>query len=171
MDVGLLVASPQLRDPHFSRTVVLLIQHDAEGALGLIVNRPSSIRLSEVLEHLPMDDDPPAMWGGPVERARGFVVFRGEAPEGWQVSDDVAVTGSRERLQELARGADPFFLCLGYAGWGPGQLDAEFASGSWIHVDLSPEILFESPAEERYDRSLAQLGLSADRVWMTPGDA
>jgi putative transcriptional regulator len=171
VEPGFLVAAPQMRDEVFARTVVLLIHHDADGALGLVVNRPGPVRLVDVVPDAPMDADPGTAWGGPVEPSMGFVVYRGEAPEGWQVGPEVAVSGSRDRLERLTRGTDPFFLCLGYAGWGPGQLDAEYADGSWIHVDLDPAILFEAPPEERYVRALARLGLSAERVWMIPGDA
>ncbi len=171
MEPGFLVAAPQLRDPNFARSVVLLVHHDGDGALGVIVNRPTPVQLGEVLEREDVCALGIVMWGGPVDRQVGLVVFQGSAPEGWQPAEDVAVSGSRERLDALAAGEAPFLLCLGYAGWGPGQLDAEFEEGSWIHVDLDAELLFRTPSEERYDVALARLGLTASRLMMVPGEA
>lgn len=174
MEPGLLIASPQLRDPNFQRTLVLLVSHSEEGALGLVINRLSPVRLGDVVEHLetlhPSGANRPVLWGGPVDRVRGFVVFRGRAPEGWTVGDGVAVSDSGERLGALIAAGAEFLLCLGYAGWAPGQLDREFAEGSWVHLEATPELVFESGLEERYDRALARLGLSVETLWMNPVD-
>lgn len=164
-----------MRDPNFHRTVVLLVQHTAEGALGLVINRETPVRLAEVVEHLEVASganrsNRPVLWGGPVERGAGFVLFKGRAPEGWQIRADLSVSASRERLAALVATGTEFHLCLGYAGWGPGQLDKEYAEGSWLHTDASPEVLFECPVAERYDRALAVLGVSAESLWMTPID-
>ncbi len=174
MQPGLLVASPQLRDTHFARTVVLLLQSDPGGALGLVVNRVTPVRMADVLEGTPHPrplGESLALWGGPVEPSMGFVLFRGRAPEGWQLAGELAVSGSRERLGALVAGGTPFHLCLGYAGWSPGQLEREFEEGSWVHVEHDAALVLDAPVEERYDRALAQLGLSADRLWMTPFEA
>lgn len=172
MEPGFLIASPQLRDPNFQRTVVLLVHHDEQGALGLIVNRSSAVRLGDVVEHLdevaPGRANRPVLAGGPVDRAVGFVVFRGRAPEGWTVGDAIAVSASSERLSALVASGAEFLLCLGYAGWGPGQLDREYEEGSWVHLDASADLVFEVGLDERYDRALARLGLSADTLWMNP---
>jgi putative transcriptional regulator len=174
METGFLIASPQMRDPNFQRTVVLLVQHNEEGALGLIVNRESPVRLGDVVERLtpaaPLKANRPVLWGGPVERGAGFVLFRGKAPEGWQIRGDLSVSASRERLAALVAAAADFHLCLGYSGWSAGQLDREFAEGSWIHVDASSELIFDCPIADRYDRALAQLGIGASQLWMTPID-
>lgn len=170
MESGFLIASPQMRDPNFHRTVVLLVQHSPEGALGLVVNRESRVRLGDVVEHLEgaLRASRPVLWGGPVEPGAGFVIFRGRAPEGWQVRPDLSVSASRERLAALVAAGAEFHLCLGYAGWGAGQLDKEFEEGGWIHVDASADLLFECPVSERYDRALARLGLTAESLWMNP---
>ncbi|MFZ5482536.1 MAG: YqgE/AlgH family protein [Myxococcota bacterium] len=172
MEPGILISSPQMRDENFRRTVVLLVQHNAEGALGLVVNRETQVRLGDVVEFLasaaPVRANRPVLWGGPVERGAGFVVFRGRSPEGWQVRNDVAVSASRERLAALVAANADFLLCLGYAGWGPGQLDREFEEGSWLHVDASVDLLFECSSADRYDRALARLGLTAEALWMNP---
>jgi putative transcriptional regulator len=163
-----------MRDPNFQRTVVLLVQHNREGALGLVINRESPVRLGDVVDRLgaggPGRANRPVLWGGPVERGAGFVLFRGRAPEGWQVRPDLAVSASRDRLGALVAANAEFHLCLGYAGWGAGQLEREFAEGSWIHLDPTPDLIFDCPVSERYDRALARLGVSADHLWMTPID-
>ncbi len=172
MDPGLLVASPQMRDPNFERAVVLLVQHTAQGALGLVINRAAHVRIGEVVQHLdlPGTAEPlqrPALWGGPVERGAGFVVYKGLAPEGWKAGN-MAVSPSRERLAALVGAGAEFQLCLGYAGWGPGQLDKEVAQGSWVLVEARADLVFEAPLADRYDRALALLGVPAELLWMTP---
>ena len=172
MDPGLLVASPQLRDPNFQRSVVLLVQHNAEGALGLIINRRAPMRLGDVVENAegvnPALANQPVLWGGPVERAVGFVVFRGEAAEGWMIGGGVSVSTSSQRLADLVAGNGRFVLCLGYAGWAPGQLDREFEEGSWVYSDCTADILFDTDLADRYDLVLARNGLHADTLWMNP---
>lgn len=171
MESGFLLASPQLRDPNFQRTVVLLVQHDAKGALGLVVNRESTVRLGDVVEALdalaPIRANQALLWGGPVERNVGFVIFRGVSPEGWQVGE-IGISASSTRLAELATGSQPFHLCLGYAGWGPGQLDREVEDGSWVSVDSGADLLFDVPVRDRYDLAMARNGLNADLLWMHP---
>jgi putative transcriptional regulator len=87
--------------------------------------------------------------------------------EGWNVGS-IAISPSVERLDELIRSKDRFELVLGYAGWGPGQLAEEVEGGSWLFVDVEPEIVFDTPMNQRYERALAQLGLTPDMVWMQP---
>jgi putative transcriptional regulator len=174
VDAGFLIASPQMRDPNFQRAVLLLMQHNREGALGLVVNRESPVRMGDVVDRLvavsPHRANRPVLWGGPVERGAGFVLFRGKAPEGWQIRGDLSVSASKERLSALVASGADFHLCLGYAGWSAGQLDREFAEGSWIHLDASADLIFECPVGDRYDRALARLGVSAENLWMNPID-
>ena len=173
---GFIIASPQLKDPNFERTLVLLCQHDEEGALGLVINREGPISLDEVLSSLGLPTDPSAerttWWGGPVGPGAGFVLFAGEvgAEQGWSLAGQIAISPSMEQLQRLVHAGLPFELCLGYAGWGPGQLEHEITHGSWLFTDLDPSLVFEAPLEERYDRALASLGLTASEVWMAPFD-
>lgn len=172
MEAGFLIASPQMRDPTFQRTVVLLVQHNREGALGLVVNRESPVRLGNVVDRVmsisPARANRPVLWGGPLERGAGFVLFKGKAAEGWQIRGDLSVSASKERLSALVASSADFHLALGYASWSAGQLDKEFAEGSWLHVDASADLIFECPSSDRYDRALASLGVSADNLWMTP---
>ena len=176
MATGFLVASPQMHDPNFERAVVLLCQHDDEGAIGLIINRDGPVTIGAVSARMKLSPPPhasaPTWWGGPVGAGTGFVIWEGpgDAAEGWQPADGVWVSLSSERLAALIEGGQRFHLCLGYAGWSPGQLDAEIERGSWIVTDPDPDILFRVPLPERYDRALALLGLRPDSVWMTPID-
>lgn len=173
---SLLIASPQMRDPFFERAVVLLWHHDDDGAAGVVVNRPMDHLLPDVLE-LPDDldtapyRDTHVAWGGPVETGMGTVVTPRPVPddEGWNI-EGLGVSRSMDVLLELLAQGHPVMLCLGYAGWGPGQLDDELLKGGWLWTDIDPALLFEVPTDERYDRALATLGLTKHDVWMTPVD-
>jgi putative transcriptional regulator len=164
-------------DPNFDRTVVLICQHDEHGAVGLVINREGPATVSDVLEKLEIETsasyDSPTWLGGPVRPGTGFVLWRGtvDDDEGWNVGEGIAVSPSAERLSTLATLGTPFALCLGYAGWSPGQLDHEVQTGSWLFIDVDDAILFEQPMECRYEAALAQLGLTAATIVMTPGDA
>lgn len=172
----LLIASPQMRDPFFEGTVVLLWHHDEEGAIGVVVNRPVEHRLSEVLvidegmSPVPAGDESPVLWGGPVETSMGTVVTLGHIAEdeGWMLTCGIGVTRSQEALTRLLSQGAPLMLCLGYAGWGPGQLDNEIQAGGWLWTDIDPELVFQSEPEQRYERALASLGLTPNTVWMQP---
>ncbi len=174
MKPGFLISSPQMEDRWFNRTVILLCQHDDDGALGLVINRDGPVTIGDVLERMEIaGDNPldrPTLWGGPVGTGAGFVVWRGQArgDEGWTLGEEVAVSPSVERLDDLVKNGQRFHLALGYAGWGPGQLDDEIARGSWLVADVSPDLVFDTPLDERYDQALALLGLTPHTVWMNP---
>jgi putative transcriptional regulator len=170
---GILIASPQMRDQWFEGAVILLCQHDDDGALGLVINKDGPVSVGEVLERMDLDPgaaDRPTWWGGPVGTESGFVLWRGRAgvDEGWTLADEVAVSPSSERLSTLVGSGQRFFLVLGYAGWGPGQLEEELERGSWLLTEVDPEIVFDRPMAERYELALASLGLSAHSVVMNP---
>jgi putative transcriptional regulator len=167
-----------MRDDWFERTLILLCQHNDDGALGIIINREGDVGLQEVIDKLSEDHgefgpllngDQITWWGGPVGDGAGFVVFKGEVSddEGWNIGS-IAVSPSLQRLDDLIRSKDRFELVLGYAGWGPGQLAEEVEGGSWLFVDVEAEIVFDTPVEERYEKALAQLGLTPNTVWMQP---
>lgn len=175
MQPSLLIASPQMRDPNFERTVVLLWQYDDEGAIGVVVNRELPHLLADVLDKEQDLDLAPYRservgWGGPVERFTGTAVTRGamDEDEGWTLDGGLAVTRSQEALRRLIADRRPVLLCLGYAGWSPGQLDREIEQGGWLFTDCDASLVFDVPVAERYDRALATLGVTADGVWMTP---
>jgi putative transcriptional regulator len=165
-----------MHDRFFERAVVLLCQHDENGTLGLVINRDGNVTLGEVVERLdlglPQNADTPTWWGGPVGAGTGFVIWKGavDPDEGWNLGKQVAVSPSAQWLGQLVAGRRPFHLCLGYAGWGPGQLDTEIESGSWLVADIDPGVIFETSLAERYTRALALLGLTPETVWMKPID-
>lgn len=162
-----------MRDPHFERSVILVWHHDDEGAVGVIINRMTEHLLPDVVQvdgDLDGYADVLVGWGGPVDTSTGTVVTVGVVDEddGWNLPDGLAVTRSQESLTALVRDQAPVLLVLGYAGWGGGQLDREIAEGGWLWTELSREIVFDVPAEDRYERALAQLGLRTQDVWMRP---
>lgn len=173
---GLLVAAPGLTCPFFHHTVVLLVEHGDDGALGFVINRPSETPVTSLLEGLEVEDLARELssevWvGGPVAPDTGWVLFdptSGDTAEveSVELAERVAVSASRHVLEQIAAGGGPevFAVLLGYAGWGPGQLDDEIREGSWIWVDLDPGLVFERPAEERWAAALGALGIDPARV-------
>lgn len=172
-----LVAAPSLACPFFNHTVVLLVDHRDDGSLGFVINRPSELRLGEILTQIgiPTIDEVPTndlvMMGGPVAPETGWLVFdpvEGDLPDDGvlHVHDRLAVSANPEMLERIARGDGPpaHLMMLGYAGWGPGQLDHEIREGSWIVVDLDPSLVFDLPADERWIAALAKLGIDPARV-------
>lgn len=156
----LLIAMPGLEDPNFSRGVTFLCQHNADGALGIVVNRLSTLTLGEVLEQMDISTQNtalaqmPVYAGGPVQMDRGFVVHEpgGDFDSTFKVSDQVCVTTSRDVLAAMAEGRGPrrALVALGYAGWGAGQLEDEIKENAWLSVPSNASILFETPLETRW---------------------
>jgi len=177
MKAGLLIASPQMLDPYFERAVVLLCNFDEEGAVGVIINKAGPITIGDVTAEVkvapPLHADEETWWGGPVGRGTCFVIWRGRTrgDEGWTISEEIAVSQSLQRLEDLVQRRKHFHVSIGYAGWGAAQLTSEIERGSWLLVEADPALLFETPLDERYDRALALLGLTASTVIMQPGDA
>lgn len=171
---GLLLAMPQLQDPNFNRSVVLMIEHGDGGSFGLVVNQPSPIKAVELLESLGMEwkGDPDAVvWsGGPVSPATGWVLH--EPYEGLpaasklgdgatiHVGPGLALTTSPDALRTIAAAPPPRIrLLLGYSGWAAGQLAAEMARGSWLHADADPALIFDLAPDAMWERSVASLGI------------
>lgn len=164
-----LIAMPAMRDPHFSKTLTFICEHNDQGALGVVVNRPIDLTLHALLEQIEITPETdaakliPVHYGGPVQTDRGFVLH---TPTGtWQstlaVGEHIGLTTSKDILQATARGDGPkqMLVTLGYAGWAPGQLEHELAQNAWLTVTADARILFETPAERRYDASLKLLGV------------
>lgn len=176
-----LIAMPSLADANFSQTVTLICEHNAQGALGLIVNRPMRMRLNEVFEQLNLPtvpsslQDQPILQGGPVQPDRGFVIHR--AGPSWEstvkVSDQIHVTTSRDILNAVAAGHGPTPICmvLGYAGWEAGQLEAEVSQNSWLTVPADERILFSTPFEERWVAAAQLLGVNMSMLSPHAGHA
>ncbi len=176
MGPTLLIASPQAHDPFFERTVVLVWHHDENGAIGVVVNRTLAHSLADVIDLTDAEEAGAALavigWGGPVEGTSGTVLTRAvvEDDEGWNLPEGIGITRSQEQMRTLLKLRQPITLLLGYAGWGPGQLDREIAEGGWLWTDADPSLVFDTPAADRYDRALATLGLDEAQVWMAPVD-
>ncbi len=164
-----LIAMPAMSDPHFSKTLTFICEHNDQGALGVVVNRPIDLTLHALLEQIEITPETdaakliPVHYGGPVQTDRGFVLH---TPAGtWQstlaVGEHIGLTTSKDILQAVARGDGPpqMLVTLGYAGWAPGQLEHELAQNAWLTVNADARILFETPAERRYDASLKLLGI------------
>jgi len=164
-----LIAMPAMDDPYFSRTLIYLAEHNDQGALGLIVNRPIDLDLASLFEKIdialeaPNVGRLPVFFGGPVQTDRGFVLHR---PVGdWQstlaVTSEIGLTSSRDVLQALGKDGKPsdIMVTLGYSGWGAGQLENELAQNAWLTVPANPRILFELPFEERLPSAMELLGV------------
>jgi putative transcriptional regulator len=182
-----LIAMPGLEDETFSKSVVYMCEHNAKGAMGLIINKPGSISLRLLFDkvELPLRRDDlmqsQVLHGGPVQTERGFVLHdpmvldnkdKDEAiyASTLSVPGGLAMTTSRDVLEALSNGSGPrrVLVTLGYASWGEGQLESEIGENSWLTVEADPNIIFETPLEQRYERALSLLGL---QPWMLSPDA
>jgi putative transcriptional regulator len=174
----LLIAMPNMPDPRFSRAVIYVCAHTDEGAMGLVVNRLfDAISFPDLLEQLGIEAGAsargrPVHFGGPVEPARGFVLHSADFVRDGTllVDDEVAVTATVDILRAIAEGTGPrrSLLALGYAGWGPGQLDAEIQANGWLHVMADHSLLFEGDVETKWERAIAKIGVSP---FMLSGEA
>ena len=164
------MAAPSLRCPFFNHTLVLLVDHGREGSFGFVLNKPAQVQLASVLSELDLSSElapkVPVMLGGPVSPQTGWVVFERESlstqlEEILDVDAGVSLTASVKMLEAFAEGHGPdrALLLLGYAGWGPGQLEDEMREGSWFPMDVDPRLLFDVAPAERWDAALAQLGI------------
>ena len=165
-----LIAMPAMDDPYFSRTLIYIAEHNDQGALGLIVNRPIDMDLATLFEKIevPLESPNvgrlPVYFGGPVQTDRGFVLHR---PVGnWQstlaVTSEVGLTSSRDVLQAVGKDGQPgeIMVTLGYSGWGAGQLEYELVQNAWLTVPADPRILCELPVEERLPSAMETLGIN-----------
>jgi len=164
-----LIAMPNMADPYFSKTLTYICEHNDQGALGLVVNRPIDMTLQALFERLSLTlkkgehTGAPIYFGGPVQTDRGFVLH---APAGqWQatlrVGEGIGLTTSKDILEAVGRGEGParMMVTLGYAGWSPGQLEHELSQNAWLTVAARDGIIFETPAEERLPAAMELLGI------------
>ncbi len=176
-----LIAMPGLEDPNFFRSVTYICEHNEEGAMGLIINRPMNMQLGEVFEHIQVKEaspearQVPIYLGGPVQQERGFVLHSpiGEWEATLKVTDRIGVTSSLDILHAIARdeGPEQKLITLGYAGWGAGQLEQELADNAWLSGPADPDILFNKPNEERWKAAAASLGVDLDLLSGDTGHA
>ena len=179
-----LIAMPGMGDNTFSGAVVYLCEHTEKGALGLVINKPIDIKLKNLFEkvELPLEieslADQPVYFGGPVQTERGFVLHDrspGAAPYSSTLSipGGLEMTTSKDVLEALSNGGGPkrLLVTLGYSGWAAGQLEDELGRNGWLTVDASPEIIFDTPVEQRYARAVSLLGFDPAMLSLQAGHA
>lgn len=176
-----LIAMPNLADPNFFHTVTYICEHNADGALGIVINRPMNLHLRDVLQHMELDaadetvGDTPIFVGGPVQQDRGFVLHRplGSWEATLKVTDAIGVTSSRDILSAIAahEGPEESLIALGYAGWGAGQLEQEMAANAWLSGPADERIVFELPHEKRWEAAAAKLGVDLNLLSGETGHA
>lgn len=171
---------PSLDDPNFHRSVTLICEHNEEGAMGIVVNQPTEVTTSELLDHLEIEVQPdfherPVLAGGPVQMDRGFVIHSGAKK--WQSSleldKQIKITTSQDILKALPlqKDLDDAFVALGYAGWGPGQLEQELADNAWLSVAADPKILFFTAVDQRWQQAAQLLGIDITQLSSQSGNA
>ncbi|MBN2714216.1 MAG: YqgE/AlgH family protein [Deltaproteobacteria bacterium] len=176
---GFLVASPQMKDPFFARTVIFLLEHDhSEGTFGIILNKTADIGMADVYAELdiPVAEEvlqrglPPVLEGGPVTPELGWLIhsldWAGDKTRVFE--NEVGVTASLDLLRDIAEGAGPsrFLFCLGYSGWGPHQLMKEIQTGSWLYVPFTSELFFDGNRETLWETAIARIGI--DPAYFSP---
>lgn len=176
-----LIAMPNLADPNFFHSVTLICEHGDDGAMGLVINRPmDDITLGTVLTHMGIEGgdalgSTPVYTGGPVQPERGFVLHSppGEWNSTLRLGEDLAVTTSRDILEALVEGRGPehFIVTLGYAGWGPGQLEREITDNAWLTTPSDSAILFDTPASRRWESAARHIGIDLNLLSGEAGHA
>lgn len=176
-----MIAMPGLLDPGFTRTVTIICEHNDQGALGLVINRPSELNVGELLDQMDLATEneslaaQPVMQGGPVSRDRGFVLHEEIGP--WEstlsVSPELQLTTSRDILEAMAdgKGPDRAIMAVGYAGWSAGQLESEMSANSWLSADYSADILFSTPVDRRWSAAAGLLGVDPHQISSEAGHA
>ena len=181
-----LIAMPGMADETFAGAVVYLCEHTDKGALGLVINKPIDIKLRNLFEKVELtldrDDlaDAPVYYGGPVQTERGFVLHEKRPADSVAYNSTLAIPGgalemttSKDVLEALSSGGGPrrVLVTLGYSGWGAGQLEDELSRNGWLNVGAVPEVIFDTPAEKRYERALSLLGIDLSVLSQEAGHA
>ena len=177
----LIVATPNLGDIHFHRTVAFICEHNENGAVGIIINRPLNIRLDHLFSQMkikPVNESlklQPILYGGPIQQERGFVIHRpaGQWRSSLILTDDIAVTTSQDLVESIAQDEGPsdVLVALGYAGWGPQQLEAELAANAWLSCPAKPDILFNTPFANRWKMAASEIGFDMEHFSTEIGHA
>lgn len=170
-----LIAMPVLRDSTFEKSVIYLYEHSADGAMGLVINKPLQITLGNVLDHLDIESSSeevetfPVLMGGPVGQEHGFVVHEIKSESETQI----VISASKEILRSIAKGKGPdnFLVTLGYAGWEAGQIEAEIRRNDWLVAPFNADILFNTPIEKRWEAAAKLIGVDINRLSDQTGHA
>lgn len=176
-----IIAMPSLQDGNFSESVTYICEHDENGALGITINRPSEISLAEIFSQLQLNIssdhiiDQTILNGGPVQIDRGFILHSptGNWDSSLKVTNSIAVTTSQDIMQAIANneGPEKSLIALGYAGWGPGQLEYELSENAWLSCPATEEILFNTPLEKRWRAAALLLGIDLQLLSNQTGHA
>jgi putative transcriptional regulator len=174
----ILVAMPQMQDPRFARSVVYMCAHTANGAMGLVLNKlVDNVTFPDLLEQLNISRGEAGQeihvhFGGPVETGRGFVLHSADYVQDatMVIDEQVALTATVDILKAIAQGDGPksSLLALGYAGWGPGQLDEEIQANGWLSVAADPDLVFGQALDAKWDLAMAKIGINSSHL---SGDA
>jgi len=185
----MLIAMPNVNDPRFERSVIFMCAHSADGAMGIIVNKPANgITLPNLFEQLNIApeaeqinlpdriEDVAIQIGGPVESSRGFVLHSTDyfsSENTMPIDEEIGLTATLDVLRAIAYGHGPkhAILALGYAGWGPGQLETEILTNGWLHCEADTELIFASDCGKKYDQALAKIGIDPKMLSNTAGHA
>lgn len=180
-----LIAMPGMGGDTFAGAVIYLCEHTDKGALGLVINKPIDIKLKNLFEKVELSLDridlaeAPVYFGGPVQTERGFVLHEQQDADGSRYTSSLKIPGglemttSKDVLEALSNGTGPtqILVTLGYSGWGAGQLEEEMGRNSWINVEAQPEIIFNTPVDQRYDKALSLLGIDPAMLSADAGHA
>ncbi|WP_339743086.1 YqgE/AlgH family protein [uncultured Maricaulis sp.] len=178
----LLIASPGIGDPRFDRSVILMCDHSAEHAMGIVLNKQvEGLRLPEVFEQLGVETtdetiDRPVLLGGPVERQRGFVLHTNDfqtVDSTLAVTDHIGLSSTKDALDAMASSTPPrrSMLALGYAGWGSGQLEDELAANAWLVADADETLVFSDDIDGKWENALGTLGVTPEHLSGASGTA
>lgn len=178
----ILVATPSIGDPRFDRSVILMCDHSAEHAMGIVINKPvDGIQLPDLLSQLEIDGaetapDVPVLLGGPVDRDRGFVIHTPDfsAPDSTlPIGAGLSLTATKDVLEAIASPTPPerSLVALGYAGWGAGQLESELTANAWLVTDAAADLIFGTPNSAKWERALDQLGVTPEHLSVLAGHA
>jgi putative transcriptional regulator len=180
-----LIAMPGMADDNFAGSVVYLCEHSEKGALGLVINKPIDIKLKNLFEKVDLtlerEDlaEAPVYFGGPVQTERGFVLHEKVGTDGspynstLEIPGGLEMTTSKDVLEAMSAGGGPkkVLVTLGYSGWGAGQLEDEIGRNGWLTVQADPQIIFDTPAEQRYERAVRLLGIDPRMLSQDAGHA
>lgn len=180
-----LVAMPSMKDPYFKHSVIYICEHNEEGAMGLMINAPIDITVGGMLQQVEVEPaypqsheeslKRPVFNGGPVSEDRGFILHRPKDryESSIRMTDDIAVTTSKDILTVLGTEAEPsgYIVALGYSGWSPGQLEDELAENSWLTIEADPELIFNTPIHEKWNKAIQKLGINPHQLSTQSGHA
>ncbi|CAM4306440.1 YqgE/AlgH family protein [Pseudoalteromonas ostreae] len=177
-----LIAMPSMQDPFFKRAVAYICEHNEDGAMGLVINQPINITVGDLLDKIEIDNDKSTQAasvavfaGGPVKTDRGFVLHSPKSgySASQELSSEIMITTSKDVLASLttAQAPEQFIITLGYSGWEQGQLEQELLENSWLIIKADPDIIFNTPIEQRWEKAVATLGFDISQLSSEAGHA